>query len=305
MSVLPPLPVKNGVAPSRVYLPRETWPDLLSFLLAKFPHMDAAVLRTRLAKGDMVNAQGTPFSLNSPFPPDSWLWYYREVPMETEVPFHIDILYQDELLIAIDKPHFMASIPGGRHLHQTALVRLRDQLGNPHINPIHRLDRDTAGVLVFCADRDRRGVYQTLFQTRSVHKIYEAVAPWRSDLTFPLLRESLIRRSGQVFVMHEIDGPPNSRTRIEVLAHNNTLGHYRLEPVTGRKHQLRVHMNALGMPICNDEYYPELKPLRTDETFDNPLQLLARSMQFTDPVTGIERYFESRRTLELAAQIHK
>ncbi|MGH8841623.1 MAG: pseudouridine synthase, partial [Advenella sp.] len=211
----------------------------------------------------------------------------------------------DELLIAIDKPHFMASIPGGRHLHQTALVRLRDQLGNPHINPIHRLDRDTAGVLVFCADRDRRGVYQTLFQTRSVHKIYEAIAPWRGDLAFPLLRESLIRRSGQVFVMHEIDGPPNSRTRIELLAHNDTLGHYRLEPVTGRKHQLRVHMNALGIPICNDEYYPELKPLRTDETFDNPLQLLARSMQFTDPVTGIERYFESRRELEMTARIHK
>lgn len=304
MSVLPPLPVKNGVAPSRVYLPRETWPDLLSFLRFKFPHMDAGILRERLARGDMVDVRGKPFSLDSPFAPDSWLWYYREVPVETVVPFDIDILYQDELLIAIDKPHFMASIPGGRHLHQTALVRLRDQLGNPHINPIHRLDRDTAGVLVFCADRDRRGVYQTLFQTRSVHKIYEAVAPWRDDLAFPLLRESLIRRSGQVFVMHEIAGKPNSLTRIHLLSHNNALGHYRLEPVTGRKHQLRVHMNALGMPICNDEYYPELKPLRINETFDNPLQLLARSMQFTDPVTGVERYFESRRKLEYVSQIH-
>lgn len=303
MSVHPPLPVKDGVAPSRIYLPRETWPDLLSFLLNKFPHMDPDMIRKRLRKGDMVDAQGKAFMLDSPFTPDAWLWYYREVPVETVVPFDIDILYQDELLIAIDKPHFMASIPGGRHLHQTALVRLRDQLGNPHINPIHRLDRDTAGVLVFCADRNRRGVYQTLFQTRSVHKIYEAVAPWRAGLTFPLSRESLIRRSGQVFVMHEIDGPPNSCTHIDLLAHNDTHGHYRLEPVTGKKHQLRVHMNALGIPICNDEYYPKLKPLRTDETFTDPLQLLARSMQFTDPVTGVERYFESRRQLQMAAQI--
>lgn len=304
MPVLPPLPVKNGVAPSRVYLPRETWPDLLSFLLDKFPHMDADTLRQRLDKGDMVDSEGRPFALNSPFTPDSWLWYYREVPVETVVPFDIDILYQDELLIAIDKPHFMASIPGGRHLHETALVRLREQQGNPHINPIHRLDRDTAGVLVFCADRERRGVYQTLFQTRSVHKIYEAVAPWRDTLSFPLVRESLIRRSGQVFVMHEIDGPPNSRTRIQLLSHNGTHGHYQLEPVTGRKHQLRVHMNALGIPICNDEYYPVLQPLREQETFENPLQLLARSMQFTDPVTGKERYFESRRELQMVAGLH-
>ncbi len=305
MPVLPPLPVKNGVAPSRVYLPRESWPDLLSFLLDKFPHMDADTLRQRLDKGDMVDGEGRPFSLDSAFVPDSWLWYYREVPVETVVPFDIDILYQDELLIAIDKPHFMASIPGGRHLHETALVRLREQLGNPHINPIHRLDRDTAGVLVFCADKDRRGVYQTLFQTRSVHKIYEAVAPWRESLSFPLIRESLIRRSGQVFVMHEIEGPPNSRTRIEVLTHNATHGHYRLEPVTGRKHQLRVHMNALGIPICNDEYYPVLKPLREEETFENPLQLLARSMQFTDPVTGEERVFESQRELQMVAELKK
>ncbi len=303
MSVTPPLPVKNGVAPSRVYLPREPWPDLIRFLLAKFPHMDADTLRDRLARGDMVDQQGVPFSLDSPFTPDSWLWYYREVPEETVVPFEIDILYQDELLIAIDKPHFMASIPGGRHLHETALVRLRDQLGNPDINPIHRLDRDTAGVLVFCADKTRRGVYQTLFQTRSVHKVYEAVAPWRADLSFPVLRESLIKRSGQVFVMHEVPGTPNSRTHIQVLAHDNTLGHYRLEPVTGRKHQLRVHMCALGIPICNDEYYPELQPLRVDENFENPLQLLARSMQFMDPVTGRERYFESRRKLEMTEQI--
>ena len=303
MSVTPPLPVKNGVAPSRVYLPRESWPDLITFLLAKFPHMEADTLRDRLARGDMVDQRGAPFSLDSPFTPDSWLWYYREVPEETVVPFDIDILYQDDLLIAIDKPHFMASIPGGRHLHETALVRLRDQLGNPQINPIHRLDRDTAGVLVFCADKTRRGVYQTLFQTRSVHKVYEAVAPWRADLRFPLLRESLITRSGQVFVMHEVPGTPNSRTHIQVLAHDDALAHYRLEPVTGRKHQLRVHMSALGIPICNDEYYPELQPLRVDENFKNPLQLLARSMQFMDPVTGRERCFESRRTLAMTADI--
>lgn len=305
MSETIPLPVRDGIVPSRLYLPREqAWPDLLGFLLAKFPHMPADILRERLDRGDMVNAAGEPMGLDSPFVPDSWLWYYREVPAEVTVPFEVTVLYQDEFLVVADKPHFLASIPGGRYLQETALIRLRKQLDNFDLSPIHRLDRDTAGLLLFCANKRYRGAYQTLFQTREVQKTYEAIAPLVPALDFPLTRESHIRKSPQYFTMEEAaEEAPNSRTRISLLAHDNTLGHYLLEPLTGKKHQLRVHMNGLGMPICHDEFYPDLLPARADDNFNHPLQLLARSIAFTDPVTKQERYFKSSRQLALAGQI--
>lgn len=299
-----PLPVRDGIVPSRLYLPREQqWPDLFSFLLVKFPHMSPDILRERLARGDMVDATGVPMRLDSPFIADSWLWYYREVPDEVNVPFEIAVLYQDECLVVADKPHFLASIPGGRYLQETALIRLRKQLNNFELSPIHRLDRDTAGLLLFCANKRHRGAYQTLFQTRDVYKTYEAIAPFKTSLEFPLIRESHIRKSAQYFTMEEVAEAPNSRTRISLLAHNGKWGHYLLEPLTGKKHQLRVHMNGLGIPICNDEFYPALLPAREEDHFDRPLQLLARSIGFTDPVTGQARFFESRRTLEMLSDM--
>ncbi|NLY33230.1 MAG: pseudouridine synthase [Alcaligenaceae bacterium] len=301
-----PLPVRDGIVPSRLYLPREQqWPDLFSFLLVKFPHMPPDILRERLARGDMVDAAGVSMRLDSPFVADSWLWYYREVPAEVNVPFEIAVLYQDECLVVADKPHFLASIPGGRYLQETALIRLRKQLNNFELSPIHRLDRDTAGLLLFCANKHHRGAYQTLFQTREVYKTYEAIAPFRASLAFPLIRESHIRKSAQYFTMEEVAEAPNSRTRISLLAHNGKWGYYLLEPLTGKKHQLRVHMNGLGLPICNDEFYPVMLPAREENRFDQPLQLLARSIGFTDPVTGQTRFFESRRTLEMQAGINE
>jgi len=299
-----PLPVRDGIVPSRLYLPREQqWPNLFSFLLVKFPYIPPDILRERLIRGDMVDASGVPMGLDSPFVADSWLWYYREVPAEVTVPFELAVLYQDEYLVVVDKPHFLASIPGGRYLQETALIRLRKQLNNFELSPIHRLDRDTAGVLIFCVDKRYRGAYQTLFQTRNVRKTYEVIAPFRDRLVFPLLRESHIRKSAQYFSMEESAEAPNSRTRISLLGHNGKLGHYLLEPLTGKKHQLRVHMNGLGIPICNDEFYPAMLPAREEACFDRPLQLLARSIGFTDPVTGQARFFESLRTLEMLADI--
>ncbi|MDY0273158.1 MAG: pseudouridine synthase [Advenella sp.] len=301
-----PLPVRDGIVPSRLYLPREQqWPDLFSFLQLKFPYIPPDILRERLTRGDMVDATGVPMRLDSPFVADSWLWYYREVPAEVNVPFVLEVLYQDEYLVVADKPHFLASIPGGRYLQETALIRLRKQLNNFELSPIHRLDRDTAGLLLFCTKQRYRGAYQILFQTREVYKTYEAIAPFRASLVFPLIRESHIRKSAQYFTMEESAEAPNSRTRISLLNHNGTLGHYLLEPLTGKKHQLRVHMNGLGMPICNDASYPVMLPAREDGRFDKPLQLLARSIGFTDPVTGQARFFESRRTLDMQADINK
>ena len=297
--------MRGGVNPSRLYLPRDgQWPDLLSFLLERFPYMPAEILKARLAAGEMVNTEGRPFSLDSAFEPDSWLWYYREVPDEVAVPFDIEILYQDEHLLAVDKPHFLASIPSGRYVHETVLSRLRKQFALSEISPIHRLDRETAGVLLFSLRAEDRGAYQSLFQSRQVAKCYEAIAPTVEELTFPLIYKSHIVKSPQYFTMMEVDKPSNSETKISVLTRGESLSHYYLEPLSGKKHQLRVHMNALGIPICYDNFYPVLGEMRAADDFSDPLQLLARAIEFKDPITGQQRHFESERELALLAKVN-
>lgn len=301
-----PLPIRAGISASRLYVPKGNWSTLLAFLIERFPHMDADIIKMRLIRGDMVNEQGIAYDLNSPYPADSWLWYYREVEQETPVPFELSILFQDEYLIAVDKPHFLASIPGGRYLQETALIRLRKMLNNYHISPLHRLDRDTAGVLLFCKNPSYRGIYQQLFQSRNIQKTYECVAPWKSTLSFPLTHRSYIEKSAQYFTMQENQekaSAPNSETYIEIIQQNGQLAHYRLTPHTGKKHQLRVHMNGLGIPICHDEFYPALLPARASDNFDKPLQLLARSICFEDPISHQQRFFESRQTLALVQEL--
>lgn len=300
-----PLAMRGGVNPSRLYLPRDgQWPDLLSFLLERFPYMPAEIIKARLAAGEMVNSQGVSYSLSSAFVPDSWLWYYREVPDEVEVPFDLEILYQDKHLLVVDKPHFLASIPSGRYLHETALSRLRKQYDLADISPLHRLDRETAGVLLFSLRPEDRGAYQSLFQSRQVEKLYEAVAPTLEELSFPLVYQSHLVKSPQYFTMMEVDKPANSETKIELLKRGEQLSHYRLKPLSGKKHQLRVHMNALGIPICHDNFYPTLQAMRAADDFSDPLQLLARAIEFKDPITGELRCFESVRDLALLAAIN-
>lgn len=289
--------MRNGLNASRLYLPNENWPDLLSFLQHRFPFLSDELIRQRLDAGDIVDEAGVAQTVVSPFKPDSWLWYYREVEAETVVPFEVEILYQDELLVVVDKPHFLASVPAGKYLQETALVRLKAMLDEPEISPLHRLDKDTAGVLVFCRQKKWRGVYQQLFQAGQMSKVYEAVAPVDSELAFPLVRESRIEKSEQYFKMQEVAGEPNSRTRIELLSAGSQFGHYRLFPESGKKHQLRVQMNALGVPICNDSYYPVLLPEKREPDYSKPLQLLASRLKFVDPVTQEARCFESRREL--------
>lgn len=297
--------MRGGVNPSRLYLPRDgQWLDLLSFLLDRFPFMPAEIIKARLAAGEIVDSRGQSYSLSSAYVPDSWLWYYREVPDEVEVPFTLDILYQDKHLLVVDKPHFLASIPSGRYLHETALSRLRKQYDLADISPLHRLDRETAGVLLFSLRPEDRGAYQSLFQSRQVKKRYEAIAPTVEALDFPLVYHSHIMKSPQYFTMMEVDKPANSETRIELLKRGEHLSHYQLEPLSGRKHQLRVHMNALGMPICHDNFYPTLEAMRAADDFSNPLQLLARAIEFKDPITGEWRCFESARDLAMLVAVN-
>lgn len=288
--------MRAGVAPSFLELPAGDWPDLLGFLIARFPHVAEAQWRERLQRGALVDQSGRPYALDSAYPARGRLWYYREVPPETPVPFASPLLYRDERLVVADKPHFLACIPAGRHLQETLLTRLRAELDLPQLTPIHRLDRETAGVMLFCADPACRNAYQSLFASREVIKEYEALAPFRRDLPLPYLHRSRLEERHDSFVMHEVDGEPNSATRIESLEVRGELARYRLWPSTGKKHQLRAHLAALGIPILNDPWYPRLLPDKGDD-FSRPLQLLAKSIAFVDPISGQHCHFESTRRL--------
>lgn len=258
-----------------------------------------------LEAGLFVDEDGRPVRDDDPFVHGRYIFFHRELREEPVVPGKVLVLHQDERLVVVDKPHFMATTPSGRYLRHTALVRLRQSLGLTTLSPIHRLDRETAGVLVFCADPRYRGRYQALFQVREVGKEYEAVARPPAGLAFPLVYRSRLEEMEGRFLMHETDGEPNSETRVELLREldEDGLAHFRLVPVTGRKHQLRAHMSALGMPILNDSFYPPVPfdeaERREHDDFSHPLQLLARAIEFRDPVDGRMRRYESRRVLSM------
>lgn len=257
--------------------------------------------------GGYVDDAGVPFDLGSPFVPGQRIWFHRDLPVEVPVPFDIDVLHVDDRIVVIDKPHFLATIPRGQHIRETALVRARQQLGLPELAPAHRLDRATAGVLLFTTRREWRGRYQNIFRDRLADKQYLAVAGVRDDLELPLTVRSHIVKERGVLRAYEVPGQaPNAETRVELLTavHGDIRdagttsgrGCYRLTPFTGRTHQLRLHLSGLGIPILGDPFYPELTDVPRDD-FSSPLQLLAESLAFPDPVDGTRREFRSRRSL--------
>jgi tRNA pseudouridine32 synthase / 23S rRNA pseudouridine746 synthase len=291
-----PLPIIDGVAPSYIWLPAGDWDNLLSFLVQRFPDVPAATWLARMERGEVVAGDGTRLQPDSPFQRGMRVFYYRELAAETPIPFEESIIYQDQHLLVADKPHFLPVIPTGRFLQQTLLVRLKKKLQLEHLVPIHRLDRETAGVVIFSHNPTSRGAYQSLFQKRVVHKVYEALAPTLADADFPLRYRSRMVDGTPFFRMQEVAGEPNSETLIEILEARGELTLYRLQPLTGRKHQLRVHLAALGIPIVNDAFYPVALPCKGDDV-SHPLQLLARAIGFDDPLTGQPRQFESSRQL--------
>ncbi|QLG88840.1 pseudouridine synthase [Chitinibacter bivalviorum] len=292
-----PLPPIDGLAPSCVALCPGPWDTMLAFLEERFPYLEAGLLQTRLAAGEIYDDAAQPVAADAPFVAGGYLWYYRAVRQETRVPFEIDILYQDERIIVVDKPHFLSTIPAGRFVKETALVRLRVLLGIQEIAPMHRLDRETAGVLLFCLDPASRSAYQQLFESREVQKQYEAIAPYRAELDLPLVHRSRLERaSGEFFTMAEVAGEPNSETKISLIERQGAWARYFLEPHTGKKHQLRAHLAALDIPIVNDPWYPVVLDEKGDD-FSKPLQLLARELRFIDPFTQEARCFRSQRTL--------
>jgi len=295
-AVVAPLPIVDGVAPSYLWLPVGNWPDLLTFLEQRFPAVASTTWIARMEKGEVVDATGVRLTPATPYRRGSCIYYYRELDTETPIPFDEAILYQDERLLVVDKPHFLPVIPTGRFLHETLLVRLKKKTGLAHLTPIHRLDRETAGVMIFSHDIATRGAYQSLFQQRVVDKVYEALAPTMPQLDLPLVYRSRMVDGTPFFRMQEVCGEPNSETQIDLIERRQENSLYRLRPLTGKKHQLRVHMAALGMPIVNDTFYPDVRPCKGDD-WSSPLKLLARAISFQDPVTGERLRFESNRII--------
>lgn len=316
MSPPPPLPVKDGVGPTRMRIPAVgPWQRISEYVVERFGHLDPAALRGRIDAGEFVGGDGRVVGLHTPLGLHEFVWYHRDLPGEVPVPFREEILYADDDLVVVDKPHFLPTTPAGRFLRETALVRLRLRLANNALTPIHRLDRETAGVVLFSARAATRGAYQSMFERREVSKLYEAVsarpegwnahAPTLGGRPVPVVhRDHLRGQRGELRVRMYPDLEPNAETLIDVLATGTShtgrpVVHTVLRPRTGRLHQLRIHLATLGIPILGDRRYPVLQPESPDR-HDLPLQLLARELEFTDPLSGVPRQFVSRRVLAQA-----
>ncbi len=288
---------REGVSPSCVVLPPGPWATVAEFLVQRFPGVPAAVWQQRLQSGDVVDDQGLRIAPDCAYTAQRRLYYYRTLAAEPRIPFDEVLLWQDAHLLVVDKPHFLPVIPSGKYLQETLLVRLKNRLALQELSPIHRIDRDTAGLVLFSTNPATRNAYQALFRERQVHKTYECVAPWNPALPWPVRRATRIAPAAHFMQQHEVDGPPNSLTEIEPVEVRGRLARYALHPVTGQRHQLRVHMAALGLPIVGDGIYPVLTPEgATDHA--RPLQLLAKSIAFTDPLSGAPRRFDSRLALK-------
>lgn len=291
-----PLPQRHGLDPARLKLPAEgPWATVRDHLVDRLPMVDARRIDSMFDEQRFVGLGG-PLPHDAPFVPDSFVWFHRDLPDEVPVPFEIGIVHRDDDLLVVDKPHFLSTIPRGKHVLETALVRLRRDLDLPTLSPAHRLDRVTSGLIMFVIRPELRGAYQTMFRDRLVHKEYEAIAPFDPTLELPSTVRSRIIKERGVITAQEVPGEPNSESRVELLARRDGIGRYRLVPKTGRTHQLRLHMSSLGIPILGDGFYPVLTETALDD-FSRPLQLLAKTLEFTDPISGIRRRFESRATL--------
>lgn len=296
------LPTRDGVSPSCVALSVGPWTTVLDFLAERLPTVSRQAWAARMHNGEVLDEQGHAVHAEQPYASGTRLFYYRHIADEPDLPVQERIVFQDDHLVVADKPHFMPVTPGGQYVRQSLLVRLKRQLGIDTLSPVHRIDRETAGLVLLCVRPQDRNAYQALFRERQVHKAYEAVAPYRAELTLPLTRRSRIEAcTTQFFRSEEIEGTPNSETTLSLLQVQGNSALYRLEPVTGKRHQLRIHMNALGLPIEGDQFYPEvLRGAGEPEDFSHPLQLLARSVAFTDPVTGKPRSFASGQSLRMS-----
>jgi tRNA pseudouridine32 synthase/23S rRNA pseudouridine746 synthase len=303
-----PLPQRRGVDAVRVRLPAGgAWGTVREYLVERLSGAGDGVVAAMFEAGEFVGADGRALAPDAGYEPGMFVWFHREPQAEVPVPFPVEVVHRDEHIVVADKPHFLATTPRGSHVTETALARLRRELDLPELGAAHRLDRLTAGLVLFTVRPEERGAYQSLFRDRRVHKEYEAIAPYDPALALPRTVRSRIVKERGVLAAYEVEGEPNAVTDVELLEHRAAdgshrpgqgLARYRLVPHTGQTHQLRVHMNALGVPILGDPLYPVVSPPVPPGDFRHPLQLLARTLRFTDPVTGAEHRFRSARTLD-------
>jgi tRNA pseudouridine32 synthase/23S rRNA pseudouridine746 synthase len=310
--------LRNGVSPSKVGVPANTPLSAIDFLSQRFPAIQTGVWLERFAAGLVLNAKAERMAPEDSLVGESHLLYFRHVTNETTLPFKANIIFQDPYLVVADKPHFMPVTPGGQYVQQSLLVQLKQQLNLPELSPIHRIDRETAGLVMFSVRAQDRDAYQALFRQRQVEKTYEAIAGVPESS--PLTHKSMMVEDAQFFRMRELaddemqNGEPfNSETWMDcverldgldsamqtITPSTPALARYVLKPITGQRHQLRVHMNALGLPLVGDQFYPVVKRAADElDDFSSPLQLLAKTIAFNDPLTGTARTFESCRVLK-------
>ena len=292
MTILPDKPVPA----STLQLPPGTWATVLDCLCAHFAHVSRDQWLSRMARGRVLDLHGQPLHASTPYRTGLTVRYYREIEAERTIPFTESVLYIDENIVVADKPHFLPVTPKGRYVTQTLLARLMARLDLPQLAPLHRIDRGTAGLVMFSVNPATRALYHALFSERRIAKQYQAIAPALPHLSFPLVHRSRMVAGEPFFRMQESRGEANTETHIDVLDRGPTHWRYKLAPVTGKKHQLRVHMAALGAPIVNDDFYPFLTE-RDESDYSRPLKLLAAKLSFTDPVTGEPRSFSSQLSL--------
>ncbi|MET7681730.1 RluA family pseudouridine synthase [Streptomyces sp. NPDC005423] len=293
-----PLPQRDGVDPVRVRLPGGgSWSTVGEYLTARLSGAADGAVGAMLDAGLVVGADGRAVAGDAAYEPGMFVWFHREMPAEVPVPFAVEVVHRDEHIVVADKPHFLATTPRGGHVAETALARLRRELGIPALGAAHRLDRLTAGLVLFTVRPEERGAYQGLFRDRRVRKEYEAVAAYDPGLGLPRTVRSRILKERGVLAARQVEGEVNAVSRVELAERRDGLGRYRLLPSTGQTHQLRVHMSALGVPVLGDPLYPVVTDPVPAGDFRRPLQLLARALEFTDPVTGAEHRFRSGRVL--------
>jgi tRNA pseudouridine32 synthase/23S rRNA pseudouridine746 synthase len=274
---------------------------LLDFLVERLPDISRSEWLQRFDDQLVLDESAQPVAATQAYTPHTQLFYYRHIANEPMLPSKASIVFEDEHLIVADKPHFMPVTPAGRYVQQSLLVQLKHLTGNDDLVPLHRIDRETAGLVMFGKRLQDRDAYHALFRDKAMQKVYEGVAAFNPAIELPRIHTSRLEPDALFFRTREVAGEANSETRIGLLKVEGKRALYQLEPISGKRHQLRVHMMALGLPLEGDQFYPTvLREPDADEDFSNPLQLLAKRVRFTDPVTGELREFHSALRLSIA-----
>ena len=289
--------------PSKLSLPQINpgVESVLEYLTLKFPYIDANVWLQRMLDGKVHWHDGSLISAQSAYRAQQRVYYYREVAQEPCVPFAEKIIFQDEQLLVAYKPHFLPVTPGGAYVNECLQNRLRRKTGMQSLQALHRLDKDTAGLVLFSIQANTRGLYHQLFETRNIQKTYQAIAVVdEGSVTSGQCWEVKNRlvTSSPAFLMAIEKGEANSHSIIKCKEVSCNKALFELKPITGKTHQLRVHMQSLGLPILNDRYYPVLQE-KTADCPSHPLQLLAKTLGFIDPISQQERFFDCGQRLSL------